>query len=103
MDTLEPPEGSEPPCHDSDARSTRIAGLVARVIGIAAHDAILWDDLAKTKNGQMALSEALLEFARVLANANARGVGHLIEAAKLARNAAEIIGKGAACLLLGVL
>lgn len=89
-------EPTEPCPQDADARSTRIAGMVARVIAAAAHDAIIGDDLAKTQRGQQILSDALLEFARVLANHHVRGVGHLIEAAKLARSAADVIRMGGA-------
>ena len=82
------------------SRAERIAGMVARVIAGAAHDAILQDNLAGTKAGQWVIADALLEFARILANNHTRGVGNIIEAAKLARNASEIIRMGGACITL---
>lgn len=93
LDSAEPlPDPPESP----DVRSNRIAGLVARVIASAVHSAIIHDELAKTRKGQTAIAEALLEFARSLANNHVGGTGHLIEAAKLARNASDLIGRGGA-------
>lgn len=84
----------ESPKGDNGDRAHRIAGLVARVISRAVHDAILADDLARTRKGQEVVADALLEFARVLDRSHVRGIGDLIEASNLARHATELLREG---------
>ena len=73
--------------------------MVARVISRAVHDAVLMDELSKTRVGQEAIADALLEFARVLAKYHFRGMEHLIEASTLVRHASELMRKGAIVLV----
>lgn len=83
-----------PPTDAGDERSYRIAGLVARVVAKAVHDAVLMDDLVKTKAGQAIIADALLEFARTLDRYHVRGIGELIDASNLARHASELLREG---------
>lgn len=68
-----------------------IAGVVARVISQAVHDALLAEDMTKSTEGQNVIADALLDFARTLARHHFRGVDRLIEAAQLARHAKYLL------------
>lgn len=67
-----------------------IAGIVARVVSGAIHDALVMEDMTKSIEGQNIVADALLDFAKILAKHHFRGVDRLIEAAQLARHARHI-------------
>lgn len=71
-----------------------VAGIVARVVSQAVHDALLNEDMTKSAEGQNAIANALLDFAKILAKHHFRGVDRLIEASQLARDARHLFAEG---------
>ena len=94
MTDLIPSETPEEEPESLDERCQRIGGYVARAVANAVKDAIIQDDLTKTRKGQEAIGRALSRFAATLADEHFRDLGKLIEAAELARHAAEMIERG---------